>query len=87
MAPAAPQVFNNISPAQYAILVQKASAAGLDLSGTSGTASQFGVEVEWNYSAEAQELRIQCLSAPFFMSVDAVNAKIKTMVEETVSWT
>jgi hypothetical protein len=41
--------------------------------------------VAWNYSPETGELSIQCLSAPFFMSPDAVNAKIKALVEETIA--
>ncbi len=83
MSQSPPQVFSNIGPAQYATLVKKASAAGLDLSGNSGTASKMGVEVAWNYSPEAHELSIQCLTAPFFMSHDAVNARIKALVEES----
>lgn len=85
MPPTPPQVFSNIGPAQYATLVTKAAAAGLDLSGNSGTASQFGVEVAWNYSPEAQQLSIQCLSTPFFMSAESVNARIKALVEQTVA--
>jgi hypothetical protein len=85
MAPTPAQGFSGITPAQFAILEQKAGANGLDLRGHSGTASKFGVEVAWNYSPETGELSIQCLSAPFFMSPDAVNAKIKALVEETIA--
>jgi hypothetical protein len=79
-----PQVFSNISPEQYATLVQKASAAGIEMSGKSGTATQFGVEVGWNYSPEKRELSIQCLNTPFFIKPEAVDAKIKGLVEQTV---
>ena len=80
-----PQVFSGITPAQYAILVDKASAAGLDLSGHSGTASKYGVEVAWNYAPELGELSIQCLKTPFFMSPEAVNAKVKSLVDGAVA--
>jgi hypothetical protein len=80
----APQVFSNISPEQYARLMQKAGEAGFNFTGNSGTASQFGVEVAWNYSPETRELGIQCLSTPFFITPETVNARIKGLVEEVV---
>jgi hypothetical protein len=84
LPPSPPQVFSNISPEQYAALVQKASSGGINLTGNSGTASNFGVEVTWNYSPENRELTIQVLSTPFFLSAESINAKIKSMVEESV---
>lgn len=85
MAPAPPQVFDHIMPDQYARLMKMASAAGFNLAGNSGTASQFGVEICWNYSPDTLELSIQCLSAPFFLSAEAVDAKIKGLVEGAVA--
>jgi hypothetical protein len=80
--PSAPQVFSNIKPEKYAALVQRANAAGINMTGNSGTASQFGVEVSWSYSPEACELTIQCLNTAFFVSPETVNAKIKKLVEQ-----
>ena len=79
-----PQIFSPITPEQYANLVRKAGDAGITLAGNSGNASQFGVEVAWDYSPEACRLTIQCVKAPFFMSPATIDAQIKTMVEETV---
>jgi hypothetical protein len=87
MAKSEPQVFSGITPENYATLIQKAQAAGLDLTGNSGTATKFGVEVSWNYSAEAQQLTIQCLGTPFFVKPEQVNAKIQALVEETLGQT
>lgn len=84
MPPAPPQVFSNIAPTQYAALIQKASAVGIEMRGNSGTASNFGVEVTWNYSPEALQLTIQCLNSPAFISPESVNARIKALVEQTV---
>jgi hypothetical protein len=81
----APQVFSGVSPAQYAKLMQKANAAGVPMSGNNGRASRMGVEVEWNYSEEKQELVLTCLSAPFFVSAHDVNAKLQALVRETLS--
>jgi hypothetical protein len=85
MSSTPPQVFSNITPDQYAALVQKAAAAGVDLSGNSGTASKFGVEVAWNYSPDTQQLTIQCLNGSIFMNCDAVNAKIASLIEESIA--
>jgi len=84
LTPSSPLVFPGISTAQYATLIKKANAAGFGLSGNSGTASQYGVEVRWDYSPEAGELTIECLSTPFFISTDTVYAKIKAIVQESV---
>jgi hypothetical protein len=78
-----PQVFSNITPERYAALVQKASAAGINLAGNSGIASNFGVEVKWDYSPESRELTFQVLSTPVFLTAEPVDARIKAMVEET----
>ena len=76
----APQTFQGITPAQYAELVARANEAGLEISGNSGTKSKYGVEVAWNYAPESCELTIHCLRAPFFMSADEVDAKIRSLV-------
>ena len=85
MAQSAPQVFSGITPAQYASLLQKAQANGLDLTGNNGTASKFGVEMAWNYSPNTEELTFECLRRPFFVKPDEVNAKIRTLVKETLA--
>jgi hypothetical protein len=81
----APQVFPGIAPEQYAKLIEKAKAAGIDLAGNSGTALKYGVEVAWNYSPESRELSIHCLKTPFFVSTDDVNAKIRSLVESATA--
>jgi hypothetical protein len=79
-----PQVFSGITPEQYASLIQKARAAGIELSGNSGTASKFDVEVAWNYSPEAQKLTIRCLHTPFLVRPAEVQAKLRKLVQESV---
>lgn len=85
MGQSPPQVFSPVTPEQYAALIQKAQAAGLALTGNSGSASKFGVEVTWNYSPETQELRIQCLSTPFFVKAADVDAKIRSVVTNALA--
>ena len=85
MAAGAPQVFKGVTPEQYARLVEKARTAGIELNGNSGIASRFGVEIAWNYLPEAQELTLQCVNTPFFMSAADVDARIQKLVRESMS--
>jgi hypothetical protein len=79
-----PQVFNGITPQQFAKLVEKAKASGIDLAGNSGKASKFGVEIAWNYAADKQELTLHCLHTPFFVKPEEVQAKIQALVNESL---
>ena len=83
MGISAPQTFKGVSPEHYELLANRARTAGIPLSGNSGSASLFGIEVCWNYSQETQELIIQCLRTPFFMKQGEVDAKIRNLVEQT----
>ena len=84
MAQSEPQIFKGVSPEQFARLSVKAQAAGIGLSGNSGTTSKFGVEVEWNYAPETRELTLQCLSAPFFVTPEDVDSNIRELVNESL---
>ena len=81
MEPSQPQVFTGITPDQFGRMAEKAREAGIDLNGNSGTASKFGVEIAWDYQPEKQELTIQTLKAPFFLSAADLDARIRSMVE------
>jgi hypothetical protein len=83
MAQNPPRTFSGITPDQYAQLIVKAKASGLDLDGNSGTASKFGVEVQWNYSPESQQLTVQCLRTPMFVSAATVYGKLQALVEQS----
>lgn len=85
MSQTAPLVFPGVTPGQYAKLIEKAKAAGIELTGNSGTASKFGVEVAWNYLPEKQELTFHCLQTPFFVKPEDVNAKIEALVKESLA--
>jgi hypothetical protein len=85
VAPGTPQVFSGITPAQFAKLTEKARAAGVEMNGNNGRASRMGVEVEWCYSEERQELVFTCLKTPFFISAQDFNTKLRTLVSETLT--
>lgn len=85
MAASSPQVFHGIAPEQYARLVEKARAAGIDLDGPSGTANKFGVEVSWSYVAATRELTLQTLKTPFFVNAADVDSKIQSLVKQSLA--
>jgi hypothetical protein len=79
------QVFSGVTPAQFARLVEKVNAAGIEISGNCGQASKMGVEVAWNYSEDRQQLELTCLHAPFFVSAEDVNMRLRTLVNEVLA--
>ena len=83
MGISAPQTFKGVAPERYENLAERARAAGIPLEGNSGSAALFGIEVCWNYSPETHELTVQCLRTPFFMKLGEVEAKIRSLVEQT----
>jgi hypothetical protein len=85
MAPSAPLVFKGVTPDQFARLVEKAKGAGIDISGNTGSASKFGLEIAWNYAPSSQELTLQCLKTPFFMSTSDVDTKIHALVQQSLA--
>lgn len=85
MASCTPQVFSGVTAIQFKRLAEKAKAVGIAIDGNNGRATRMGVEVEWNYSEEKQELTVTCLQTPFFVSANDVNAKLHALVSETLT--
>jgi hypothetical protein len=77
------QVFSGITLNHYAKLTEKARANGIAMNGNSGSASKYGVELEWNYEPEAQQLTVKCLRTPVFVSVATVYSQLREMVEQS----
>ncbi len=84
MAAGTPQVFSGITPEKYATLMEKANGAGVAMSGNSGRATKMGVEVEWDYSAEKQELVLTCHRTPLFVSAEDINARLHELVKQAL---
>jgi hypothetical protein len=85
MASNPPRVFSGITPDQYAQLTQKARANGIEMNGNSGTATKFGVEMAWTYAPELQQLTVQCLRTPIFISAASVYAKLEALAQRQKS--
>lgn len=85
MSEARSQVFSGISPEQYAKLVERAHAVGFEIGGNSGSVKKMGVEVAWDYSEQDQKLELTCVHAPFFVSADEVDARLRAIVSEALA--
>ncbi len=85
MAESKSQTFSGVTPAQFAMLIEQANAAGFEISGNTGRANKMGVEVEWNYSETAQQLELTCLHTPFFVTPDQVNARLRNLVAKVLT--
>jgi hypothetical protein len=79
------QLFENVTPTQFDCLSQKASAAGINISGNAGSATQDGITVEWTFDPAAATLSIQCTSAPFFVPCGTINSKISDLVQSCLA--
>jgi hypothetical protein len=77
-------VFREVLPEQFAALQARARAAGIEMNGPEGRAAQFGAEVAWKYLEQEKTLTLDCLRAPFFMTREAVLAKIEAMARESL---
>ena len=77
------QVFSSITLNHYAKLTEKARANGIAMNGNSGSASKYGVELEWIYEPEAQQLTVKCLRTPLFVPAAAVYSQLREMVEQS----
>lgn len=80
-----PLVFTGVTPAQYTRLIEKAKASGIELSGNNGTASKFGTKVAWDYSPDTEQLTLQCLNTPFFLRAGEVDAKLQSLVRQSLA--
>jgi hypothetical protein len=81
MAGCPSQTFHGINPAIKAYLEAKGAAAGLPISGDTGSATTMGVTIQWVYDAAAETLTITCTDAPFFVPCSTVSSKVTELVE------
>lgn len=82
MASCATQTFENFTQARFDCLVQKATSAGITVSGYDGTASRDSITIHWHFDPLAQTLQLQCTQYPFFLSCGDINGKIHDIVDE-----
>jgi len=81
MSSCAVQVFNGVTAEQFACLVGKAQAAGINIAGNSGSASERGITIAWTFDPVAKTLSVQCTSTPFGVMCGAINSKVHDLVD------
>ena len=74
------QVFNSISAEQFALIVDKAAAAGININGHAGEMSRAGFSVRWEFEPATRTFTIQCIERPFLISCAAINNRIQELV-------
>jgi hypothetical protein len=80
MASSDVQTFSGITPQHFEWLVQKAQAAGINISGNSGTASRSGITIAWEYDPAAQKLVVQCTDKPVYVGCGTILSQIRELV-------
>ncbi|HEX8325083.1 MAG TPA: hypothetical protein VF595_14355 [Tepidisphaeraceae bacterium] len=83
MAACDPVVFEDVSPEKWACLQAKIAAEGYAVTGDAGEATASGVTLTWAYDSAAQTLTIQCTKHPFVLPCALVNAKIKSLYDNS----
>jgi hypothetical protein len=64
-----------VSETQFAELAERAKSQGFELNGRAGVIERMGVKAEWNY--DGANLTVNVLEKPFFLSKEAVEAKLR----------
>lgn len=78
------QTFAGIDTARFLAIAEKVrSKTGVAVAGAEGQASANGFTLAWKYSPESQQLTVECLKKPFFVSGGLVLRNVQQLVEET----
>ncbi len=64
-----------LSEAEFAGLVGRAKAQGIELSGRAGLIEKMGVKARWAY--DGAELAVEVLEKPFFLSKEMVEERLR----------
>lgn len=82
MAGCEAQIFDSVTPQQFACIAQKAQEeSGLALSGNGGTVSAQGISINWIYDPVSQALTIQCVEKPFLVLCAMIHSTIQNLVD------
>lgn len=64
-----------MSESEFASVVRRAEAQGIQLSGRDGVIKKMGVTARWAYNGSL--LTVEVLEKPFFLSKDAVEERVR----------
>ena len=82
MAEAEPLVIEGVTTSQYAQMVERAKAAGIAITGNSGTAQKYGAAIAYEYQPDTQVLRLECTKVPFFLTKNEVYGRLRTLMSK-----
>ncbi len=80
MAGCTPQTFTGITAATLACLQAQGVAAGVPITGDTGTATTMGVTIRWSYDPASETLVIECTDAPFFVPCSVVHSRVSELI-------
>lgn len=71
-------ILENITQEHFLNIQNKiGSSLGLNLKGNSGSGSEYGIEVAWNYDPTTLKVILTNTKKPWFVSEDLVMSKLK----------
>lgn len=71
---------DGIDQALYAKLLVQATDAGARFDGLKASIS--GIELQWNYDAEAQVLHVTCTKKPFYIGCGVIEHTIRDLADK-----
>ena len=75
------QTFSGITQEHFDCLVQKAqSSFGIAIAGDTGSQSEHGITIAWDYDRAAQSLTIQGTEKPAFLLCGIITSQVSDMV-------
>jgi hypothetical protein len=77
--------YNNVTPAAWQCGVAKAAGYGITISSNSGSVTEKGFTVKWNYNPAAQTCTLQCTDSPWIVPCSLINGTINDAVESCLS--
>lgn len=85
MSACALQTFSNITQNLLDCLEAAARSQGYNISGKSGSYTQDGFTVTWNYNPSNETLQIQCIDSPWYVPCSVINGRIHDLAEQYIS--
>lgn len=85
MSACALQIFSNVTQNTLNCLEAAARSQGYDISGNSGSYTQDGFTIAWNYNSSNETLQIQCTDSPWYVPCSVINGRIHDIAEQYLS--
>ena len=76
-------VFQGIDQTLYTRLLSQATSSGVSFDGDK--ASMSGVEFDWTYDPQSNNLHITCTKKPFFIGCGTIQEKLTQLIQESRS--